>query len=162
MGVFFPEPRSSGHGRGDNSVDGDTTSCDEGGSKEDQGTGSGGQDNDSGGDEDDEPLEDWIKEMTNRHWCYHLAGVVGVDPKRLTLRELVWMNDAKERSDWNKFSVLVAQIHNVNCMDKKDQIDFRRIHPSYAWKYMKKSKASSAEDIAGFKMELESAFSKPK
>ncbi len=30
--------------------------------------------------------------------CYELAGIVGVDPARLTLRKLVWMANARKRN----------------------------------------------------------------
>ncbi len=39
---------------------------------------------------------------------YRLAGVVGVDPAPLTLRQLAWMASAKREHDWALASSLMA------------------------------------------------------
>ncbi|MDO4585582.1 MAG: hypothetical protein Q4D62_15980 [Planctomycetia bacterium] len=44
---------------------------------------------------------------------YSYAGVLGVDPGKFTLRELVWMVKAKTRYDWGHSSALMAT--QINC-----------------------------------------------
>ena len=45
---------------------------------------------------------------------YELAGVIGVDPGPLTLRELLWMSEARAREAWAHTSAGLALIANVN------------------------------------------------
>ena len=41
---------------------------------------------------------------------YRLAGVIGVDPTGLTLRELVWMAEGAQEERWNHTAILRAEI----------------------------------------------------
>jgi hypothetical protein len=50
---------------------------------------------------------------------YELAGIVGVDPGPLTLRELAIMAEARQRAAWNHTSVLLATLVNINRDPKK-------------------------------------------
>lgn len=43
-----------------------------------------------------------------------LAGVLGVEPWRLTLRQMLVMHKAKAQFLWNQTASIVAMIHNVN------------------------------------------------
>ena len=51
--------------------------------------------------------------------CFELAGVLGIDPGPLTLRELVWMAEARTRHDWSQTSSLLALIANAHRDRKK-------------------------------------------
>ncbi len=51
--------------------------------------------------------------------CLELAGIVGVDPTRLTLRELNVMATSRQQSDWLKVGVGVAWIVNKNGWTKE-------------------------------------------
>ncbi len=143
MGAFFPKPRPERHGRG---------------SDEDNGTGGGTDRGTSSGDQEDnkgksgggsEETESWIKDLTNRELCYFHAGIIGINPRLLTLRKLTLMSNGKERSDWNKFSVLTAKIHNVNCTKKSEMIDFRDIHPCYVIDELhQRSRGPSNEEVS--------------
>lgn len=150
MGGFFPKPRQDRLDRGDKEGDGSDTRGANGSDKKDQG-------GNKGGPKDD--LEDWIKDLGNRELAYFLAGIIGINPAKLTLRKLLLMSDGKERSDWNKFSVLISTIHNVNCTKKSDMIDFKNIHPYYVSEAIEKRKAGpSKEEIAHGLMQLKKAF----
>ena len=48
-----------------------------------------------------------------------MAGIVGIDPGPLTLRELVWMADGRVRQSWVHTSSVLAMIANVNRDPKK-------------------------------------------
>jgi hypothetical protein len=48
-----------------------------------------------------------------------LAGIVGVDPSKLTLRELVWMAEARRRDQWSRTATLLAMTANVHRNPKK-------------------------------------------
>jgi hypothetical protein len=50
-----------------------------------------------------------------------LAGIVGIDPGRLTLRELLLMAEARSQSDWAHTSALLALVANVNRDPKKSK-----------------------------------------
>jgi hypothetical protein len=50
-----------------------------------------------------------------------LAGIAGVDPNPLTLRELIAMAEAKSRDNWNHTSSILALIINVNRNPKKQR-----------------------------------------
>lgn len=50
---------------------------------------------------------------------YELAGIVGLEPGPLTLRELVWMAGACRRDAWERTSWLLALIANCNRDPKK-------------------------------------------
>lgn len=45
---------------------------------------------------------------------WQLAGIVGVDPRPLTLRELVWMSEARRREAWSHTASLLALTANVH------------------------------------------------
>lgn len=75
-----------------------------------------------------------------------MAGVVGIIPAPLTLRKLLWMGDGRERSEWNKASVIAATIHNVNCTKKDQMIDFTDIHPYYISKALEKRDRGPSKD----------------
>ena len=45
---------------------------------------------------------------------YELAGIVGIDPANLSLRDLSIMADAKNRSEWLRFGVLCSLTANIN------------------------------------------------
>ncbi|HBO45785.1 MAG TPA: hypothetical protein DD670_18050, partial [Planctomycetaceae bacterium] len=51
-----------------------------------------------------------------RRWrlLWELAGVVGVDPGGLTLRELFWMAEGRDRNAWNHTAQLLAMIYNAH------------------------------------------------
>ena len=108
MASFFPEPRQNRSGRGD---------------KKDNGFSKSGNQRSEGGDPEGR--------ISNWQFIYELAGIVGVDPKPFTLKKLFWMAEAKERSEWNRFSVLIAKLHNVNQTKKSDLISFEQAHPFY-------------------------------
>ena len=44
--------------------------------------------------------------------CYQIAGIVGVDPRRLSLLELVWMADGAQSERWDHTAVLRADLCN--------------------------------------------------
>lgn len=52
---------------------------------------------------------------------WRLAGIVGVDPGPLTLRELMLMADARSREAWGHTSSLLALIANVNRDPKRSR-----------------------------------------
>ena len=56
--------------------------------------------------------------------AWELAGVAGLDPRELTLRELVWAADARQRADWARTSAQLALLANVNRDPKKQPKPF--------------------------------------
>ena len=50
---------------------------------------------------------------------WQLAGLLGVDPGPLTLRELVWMAEARLQAEWAQTSSLMALIANAHRDPKK-------------------------------------------
>lgn len=50
---------------------------------------------------------------------WQLAGIAGVYPGTLTLRELVWLAEARQRDQWNHTASVMALIANVNRDPKK-------------------------------------------
>lgn len=42
-----------------------------------------------------------------------MAGVVGIDPGPLTLRELFWMADGRRRDAWDRTANLIAALFNA-------------------------------------------------
>lgn len=48
-----------------------------------------------------------------------MAGIVGVDPNPLTLRELIWMADSKRRDAWSHTAATLSLIANVHRNPKK-------------------------------------------
>lgn len=151
MDGFFPKPRQERSSRGGDKSDG----VDKGSDQRD----SGGDRKSHDGRYEGE-TEQWARDLTNREFCYFLAGIVGVNPGPLTLRKLLWMNNGKERSEWNRFSVLVAKIHNVNCTKKSEMVDFKDIHPYYIEEVLeKKRRGPSKEEVAHGMMTLKKALS---
>ena len=108
MGKFFPEPRKNGSGRG--------TSKDDGSSE--------GRDRGSKGGDPEADISSW-------QIAYEFAGIVGVDPRSLTLRKLFWMVEAKERSEWDKYAALIVEVHNVHQISESGLVGFREVHPFY-------------------------------
>ena len=69
-----------------------------------------------------------------RAWrlLWDLAGIVGVDPGALTLRELAWMAEARSRAAWKRTSSVLALVANVHrdpekCRARKPE-DFDPYH----------------------------------
>ncbi len=50
---------------------------------------------------------------------WQLAGIVGVDPGPLTLRELLWMTDARRNDQWSHTAAVMALTANVHRNPKK-------------------------------------------
>ena len=50
---------------------------------------------------------------------WQLAGVVSLDPGPFTLRELVWMADAKQTDAWNHTAAVLAMLANTHRNPKK-------------------------------------------
>ena len=48
-----------------------------------------------------------------------MAGIVGVDPRALTLRELAWMASARRQDQWSHTAALMALVANVHRNPKK-------------------------------------------
>lgn len=48
--------------------------------------------------------------------------MAGVDPGPLTLRELLWMSEARGRFAWEQTASLLAKIHNVNCTKENERL----------------------------------------
>lgn len=44
---------------------------------------------------------------------YECAGILGMDPGPLTLRELVWMAEARQKEAWRQTALLCRQITNA-------------------------------------------------
>ena len=52
---------------------------------------------------------------------YELAGIVGLDPGPFTLRELVWMAEARRRDMWDHTAGLLALLYNINRDPKRSR-----------------------------------------
>ena len=50
---------------------------------------------------------------------WEIAGIVGVNPEALTLRELLWMVNAKRREAWTHTSSVLATLANIHRDPKK-------------------------------------------
>jgi len=44
------------------------------------------------------------------------------------------MAEARERSEWNRFAVLIAKLHNVNQVKRSGLIGFEDVHPFFIQK----------------------------
>jgi len=55
------------------------------------------------------------------------------------------MAEARERSEWNRASVLIAKLHNVNQIKRSDLIGFEDIHPFYIQQRVDRSEPTSSE-----------------
>ena len=51
---------------------------------------------------------------------WEVAGVIGIDPLPLTLRELMWMARAREENLWIKVSHLMASSLNANPFHREE------------------------------------------
>ena len=49
---------------------------------------------------------------------YEVAGMLGVDPNPLTLRELLWMLKGRNKIQWQHTSELLAMIHNAHFTER--------------------------------------------
>jgi len=60
-----------------------------------------------------------------------LAGIVGVDPAPLTLRELIWMSDARRQDQWTHTATSMALLANIHRNPKKRSQPFTPLefHP---------------------------------
>lgn len=65
------------------------------------------------------------------HWrtIYEYAGIVGVDPFRLSLRELDIMARTRLRHFYNGMSHIVSIVHNVNCTKRSDMKTPSQMNP---------------------------------
>jgi hypothetical protein len=59
------------------------------------------------------------------------AGIVGVIPDPLTLRELRWMARGRQTDDWDHTARLLAKIHNVNQVSEESLLRPIDFHPFY-------------------------------
>lgn len=57
------------------------------------------------------------------------SALVGLSPDPWTLRELVWMHDAKARSDWNHTASLMCLIANAHAGAKGGRFTVDDFHP---------------------------------
>ena len=57
------------------------------------------------------------------------SALVGLSPDPWTLRELVWMHDAKARSDWNHTASLMCLIANAHSGGKGRKFTVDDFHP---------------------------------
>ncbi len=136
MGGFFPEPREKGDSRGN---------------EKDAGSDSGS--NNGADRKDKKPLPEGSP-RSNRELAYYAGGVVGVNPKPFTLRELSWMMNARDRKEWDRASMIIAKIHNANCAKVSDCIQSTDIHPYYCSDKTDMSREPTQAELA----ELRSAF----
>lgn len=51
--------------------------------------------------------------MSLWEYGFRLAGIVGVEPWRFSLRQLVWMYEGRLESQWNHTSHLLAASYNI-------------------------------------------------
>lgn len=56
---------------------------------------------------------------------YQLAGILGIDPAGLTLRELMWMADARRHHDWGQVSSMLAATYEVHRDPKRRRKPFQ-------------------------------------
>jgi hypothetical protein len=65
---------------------------------------------------------------------YELAGVVGIDPGPLTLRELFWMVDGRRRDAWDRTAAQIAALFNAapDPTGKRKPRQPSEFHPFYA------------------------------
>jgi hypothetical protein len=45
---------------------------------------------------------------------FELAGIVGVSPDNLTLRELLIMSEARQVAEWDRTAAMLCQVANLN------------------------------------------------
>ena len=77
---------------------------------------------------------------------YELAGHVGVDPRRLTLRRLMWMAEARSRGRWDHTAHMLAMLANTR-FGAKESLSPRQFHPFYA-RAEQAEKLSPKESVA--------------
>ena len=85
---------------------------------------------------------------------WQLAGILGVDPGPLTLRELVWMAEARIKQQWAHTASLMALLANAHRDPKKGRAfkpaDFdptRKLAPSPAWRELPKADVSILKQV---------------
>ena len=69
---------------------------------------------------------------------WQCAGIIGLDPRQLTLRELLAMAEARQREAWTRTASIMALIANANRDHKKT----RAFKPSDFDPFSKSSKAA--------------------
>ena len=60
---------------------------------------------------------------------WRCAGIAGVDPARLTLRELVPMAEAAARQQWDIGSAIMCVVHNTQCLSATNMLAPEDFHP---------------------------------
>ena len=55
-------------------------------------------------------------------FCFELAGILGINPGRYTLRELIWMVEAHGRDAWQHTTAILALMFNQNRTKKTDPV----------------------------------------
>lgn len=50
-----------------------------------------------------------------------MAGICGLDPSELTLRELYWAAEARQQSEWGRWSLLLSMTYNINRDPKRSE-----------------------------------------
>jgi len=74
---------------------------------------------------------------------WQLAGILGLDPAPLTLRQLVWMVDARRQDQWSHTAAVMALTANVHRNPKRRSQPFSpaEFHPLLDRKPAKLKKA---------------------
>jgi hypothetical protein len=75
---------------------------------------------------------------------WQLAGIVGIDPMPLSLRELIWMAESRRNEAWSHTANLMALVANVNRNPRKRARPYSPLefHPFLERKRTAYSKAS--------------------
>lgn len=60
---------------------------------------------------------------------YQLAGIAGVDPGQRSLRELVWMVEARRIDDWNHTAAQICWLVRMNVGKKASRVQPKHFHP---------------------------------
>ena len=81
---------------------------------------------------------------------YECAGVLGVQPDPYTLRELVAMAEARERSEWGRVSSLMALVANL----LRDPHKGRPLRPADFNPYVEQEKTPEKPVLRGRELEV--------
>jgi hypothetical protein len=81
---------------------------------------------------------------------YRLAGIAGVNPDPLTLRELLWMSEARGEFEWQQTAAVMALHANMNRAKGKPPISPDQFNP-YAAERVKASKRITPETLHNLK-----------